>query len=445
MRTENNTLRRGVSLVAALAVIISLAGCAPADEEGASEAANIAGGPAEVENKTLTIGMNAGLVAFFEEYAEAFMAINEGWDITVSPVPGDQADYIQQLVTQNLSASMPDLIFNYDTLNQTLAGNNLVLDLTPYLEQEGGLSVDGFVPDFLNQYRAGDAITGLPVSADSGVLFYNRDVFAKYGVDELPQEDWTLEDFYRVAKEITDKAGGDAFGMVTPIGDSTAYFTWYPVLRAYGSEIYDSASNSFVFADEAGIEAWTELLRPYTEGFGTPYSPGTDVLALFQSGQAAMQVFARPVVPTFRDSLADDWDVQRLPAHNGNSTTGGGSYSISISSASPNPDGAWEFMSWFYATDGGMTVAAPNGVVPATVDGLANGEWKNDTNPVPANLVAVTDYAVANAVLPTPIPDAVQPAVVPALTKALERVLLQGVSVRDAYTAAQDELNALLD
>ncbi len=443
MRTENHALRRGTSLLAATAVVISLAACTPAGEGDLSGAANTAGGPAEVENKTVTIGMNSGLVPFFEEYAEAFMAVNEGWDITVSPVPDAQADYIQQLVTQNLSSSMPDLIFNYDTLNQTLAGNNLILDLVPYLEQEGGLSVDGFVPAFLNQYRVGDAITGLPVSADSGVLFYNRDVFAKYGVDELPEKDWTLEDLYRVAKQITDKAGGEAYGMVTPIGDSTAYFLWYPVLRAYGSEVYDPASNSFVFADEAGIEAWTELLRPYTEGFGTPY--GTDGIGTFQSGQAAMQVFARPLVPTFRDSLADDWDVERQPTHNGNSTTGGGSYSLSISSASANPDGAWAFMSWFYATDGGMTVAAPNGVVPATVDGLANGEWQNDTNPVPANLVAVTDYAVANAVLPTPIPDAVQPAVVPALKEALESVLLRGVSVRDAYTAAQDELNALLD
>ncbi len=441
MRYGSSGLRRGASLLATSAVVIGLAGCAPADEEVSG---GVSGGTTEVENKTLTIGMNSGLVPFFEEYAEAFIAENEGWDITVSPVPDAQPDYIQQLVTQNLSGSMPDLIFNYDTLNQTLAGNELVLDLTPYLEQDGGLSVDGFVPEFLNQYRVGDAITGLPVSADSGVLFYNRDVFARYGVDEFPEEDWTLEDLYRVAKEITDNAGGEAYGLVTPIGDSTAYFTWYPVLRAYGSEIYDPDSNSFVFANEAGIEAWTELLRPYTEGFGSPYSPGTDVLALFQSGQAAMQVFARPVVPTFREALADDWDVQRQPTYNGNSTTGGGSYSLSISSASPNPDGAWEFMSWFYSTDGGMAVAAPRGVVPATVDGLANGDWKNDTNPVPANLVAVTDYAVANAVLPTPIPDDVQPAVVPALREALERVVLQGVSVQDAYTAAQDELNALL-
>ena len=60
--------------------------------------------------------------------------------------------------------------------------------------------------------------------------------------------------------------------MITTIGDSTAYFTWYPVLRAYGSNVYDADSKKFVFADDAGIEAWTELLRPYTEGFGTPYS-----------------------------------------------------------------------------------------------------------------------------------------------------------------------------
>lgn len=432
MVTGKHLRSAAVVLATGILTMSALTACSTASEGGEGEG-----------NKTLTIGMNSGLVPQFEAYAADFIEQNPGWDITVSAVPDSQPEYIQQLVTQGLSGTTPDILFNYDTLNQTLAGNQLLLDLTPYFERGDGLNEEDFVPNFLGQYRVGDEITGIPVSADSGILFYNVSLFEKYGVD-VPSPDWTQEDMYDAARAITDASGGDSYGIITPIGDSTAYFTWYPVLRSFGSNVYDAESGRFVFADDAGIEAWTNLLLPYTEGFGTPYSQGEDRTALFNSGQGAMWIFARPAVATLRETMTDEWDVQQQPTSNGMSTTGGGSYSLSISANSENPDGAWEFMNWFYSTDGGMQAAVPNGVVPATVDGLENGAWKDDDNPVPSNLIPVTEYAVANAILPDAIPDDVQPKVVPALTEALEKVVLQGVSVEEAYSAAQDQLNALL-
>lgn len=433
MVTRKIGWKRASALGAAVAMALGLAACGTASEGGE-------GGGTEI-----TIGMNSGLVPAFEQYAEAFTAENPEYTVTVSAVPDAQPDYIQQLVTQGLSSTTPDIIFNYDTLNQTLANNQLLFDMAPWLEEgKDGLSADGFVPNFLDQYRVGEKITGMPVSADSGMLFYNEEVFKKYGVTELPSAEWTVEDLYRVAKEISDKAAGEAYGLGTPIGDSTAYFTFYPTIKAYGSNIYDPASKKFVFADDGGLKAWELLLAPYTESWGTPYANRQDGLKMFNSGQIAMIVNARPNVVTYRESLDGAWNVERVPTVNGKSATGGGSYSLSISDKSANKEGAWKFLSWFYSTDGGMKAAEPNGVVPATKDGLANGTWKDDTNPVPSNLITVTEYAVENAVLPDAIPDDVQPKVAPALTKALEQVILDGKSIEEAYTAAQDELNELL-
>lgn len=433
MVTSTFSWKKATAIGAASALTLSLAACGP-------------GGEGDAEGGTdITIGMNSGLVPAFEQYAEDFMAEFPEYTVTVSAVPDAQPDYIQQLVTQGLSATTPDIIFNYDTLNQTLASNKLLFDMGPWLKEgKGGLSADGFMANFLDQYRVGEQITGMPVSADSGMLFYNEEVFKKYGVTELPTSDWTVEDLYRVAEEISDKAGGEAYGLGTPIGDSTAYFTFYSTLKAFGSNIYDPESEKFVFADEGGLKAWELLLAPYLEEWGTPYAARQDGLKMFNSGQIAMVVGARPAVVTYRESLEGAWNVEQLPTVNGASATGGGSYSLSISDKSSNKEGAWKFLSWFYSTDGGMKSAEPNGVVPATKDGLANGTWKEDTNPVPSNLITVTEYAVENAILPDAIPDAVQPKVAPALTKALELVILDGKSIEEAYTAAQDELNGLL-
>lgn len=434
MVMNTKALTRATALALGVVTVGALSGCGASGESDG-----------EV-NKTITIGMNSGLVPSFEGYAEVFEKENPGWTVEVSPVPDSQPDYIQQLITQGLSSTTPDIIFNYDSLNQTLASNQLLFDMKPWLDEgKGGLSGDGFVENFLNQYRVGDTITGMPVSADSGMLFYNEELFEKYGIEERPSPDWDLDDMYRVSAQITDASGGDVYGIVTPIGDSTAYFLFYPTLRAYGGNLYDPETEQFVFAEDAGLEAWEELLRPYTEGFGTPYSMVLNKTAnLFESGQVAMIIDSRAQVVAYREALPEGLNVQQQPTINGESTTGGGSYSLSISSKSTNKEGAWEFLSWFYSTDGGMAAAEPNGVVPATTDGLENGTWKEDTNPVPAGLIPVTEYAVQNAILPDAIPDAVQPKVAPALTEALEQVVVQGKSIKEAYTAAQDELNGLL-
>ncbi len=393
----------------------------------------------------IPIGMNAGLVPSFTKYAAAFMKAYPKYKVTVKPVPDSQADYIQQLVTQGLSKTLPDIIFNYDGLNQTLNSNKLLFDMKPWLnEGKYGLKGSQFLPNFLAQYEVGDATTGIPVSADASVLFWNKTLFDKYGITDYPNNSWTYEHMYDVANQITQKAKGQTYGLAAPIGDGSGIFTYYPLLKAYGSNLYDPDTKKFVFANEGGIKAWTLALKPYTDKISPPFAIKAQPND-FESGLVAMKVNARPAVSQYRDSMTKyDWDVAQMPTANGKSSTGGGSYSMSISANSNNKEGAWQFLAWFFSNDGGLKEAEPNGVIPATKEGLTNGSWLQDTKKVPASLIPVTKYEVQAAILPNPVPDAVQPKMVPAIQKAIQQVLLQGVPIDKAFTEAQDSLNAEL-
>ncbi|MFD5598567.1 ABC transporter substrate-binding protein [Leucobacter sp. NPDC058333] len=396
----------------------------------------------------VVIGMNSGLVSQFEEYAKVYNATNPDSPVTIEAIPDGQDDYIQQLVTQGLSSTLPDIVFNYDSLNQTLVSNDLLFDLGPWLDEgKDGLEGDAFVPAFLDQYRAdgpAGATTGIPVSADSTMLFYNKTLFEKAGVTELPTEEWTYDDLYRVAAQITDAGKGAYWGLRSPAAAGGLLFVDYPILKAYGSTIYDPEAKKFVFANDKGLQAWETILAPYTEGWGSPYPTSNQDTNYFASGQVAMSLDTRPAVARYRTDLTDDWDVVNLPTINGNPTVGGGSYGLSISEKSDNKEGAWAFMAWFYSQDGGMKEAEPNGVIPASTEGLKNGSWLEDSNPVPANLIPATQYAVENAQLPNAVPNEAQTQLVPVLEKAAQEVLVGGKSIEDAYTAAEDELNALL-
>ena len=420
-----------VSVAAALSV--SLAAC--------SSSSNADTGTV---SKKVLIGMNSGLVPQFQRYAKAFESTHKGWTVTVKAVPDAQADYIQQLTTQGLSKTLPDIVFNYDTLNQTLNANHLLYNIKPWLDSgHDGLKGSAFVQQFLDQYRVGDTITGIPVSADTGIIAYNKTLFDKYGVT-APKAGWTYDDLYSDAKTITSKSGGDVYGITTPLGDGSALFTFYPVLKAFGSNLYDPATKKFTFANAQGIEAWKQVLAPYQDKIGTPYSLVTKSATFFQSNQSAMEILSTAGIAALRTTMKDDWDVVPMPTANGTQTTGGGSYSLSIASSSDNKEGAYQFMAWFYSTNGGLKAAQPDGVIPATTAGISKGTWLTEAPAKPASFVDTVKASVSNAILPNTIPDAVQPKVVPALQTALQQVVLKNVSVEKAYGDAQDQLNALL-
>ena len=431
MVNKKGLVRRIAALATVAVVATGLAACS------SSSGTDTAG-------KNILIGMNSGLVPQFERYAKDFEKTHKGFKVTVKAVPDVQADYIQQLVTQGLSKALPDIIFNYDTLNQTLNASHLLYDIKPWLDSgHDGLKGSSFESNFLDQYKVGNTITGIPVSADTGVVGVNETLFKKYNVP-LPTKDWSLDDMYKAAKQITDASAGSVYGLQTPIGDGSALFTFYPTLKAYGSNLYDPSTKKFIFANDSGIKAWTQLLAPYTQNFGSPYSLAQKGQNFFASGQVAMTTGSTAGVANWRATVKDDWDLLPFPTQNGKATTGGGSYSLSISAKSDNKEGAYQFMSWFYSTNGGMKAAQPDGVIPASKEGISNGAWLTEAPPVPKSFVDTVKYSVSKAVLPNTIPDAVQPKVVPALQDALQKVLLKGETVKQAYTEAQDQLNGLL-
>lgn len=441
MATTRKSASRLVAGSGAVVLAVSLAACSTGDDSSNGES-----DPSDVSGD-IRVGMIASLAPQFERYAEEFEAAYPDIDVTVEAVAESPADYIQQLATLNLSDSVPDVLFNTGGLNQTLDANGLLWDMTEWLEEgRSGLDSAEFTPNFLGLFQSESGrTTGLPVSADSGVVTYNVSQFEEYGVP-MPTEDWTYEEMYDAARQITEASNGDVYGIVTPLGVAETPFQWYPVLRAYGSDMYDEAAGEFVFANPAGIEAWTTLLEPYLDEFGVPYSalandPGKN---LFPSEQAAMEVASSARIAALREQMQSDWDVAPMPLIDGVRTTGGGAYSLSLSEKSDQKDAAWEFLAWFYSVDGGFEVAKDDGIIPATTDGIENGSWQQDPPPVPASFVPTVQVSIEDAILQKPYPAEVAPEVLPALQEAIQKVMLRDVAIDVAFTEAQDSLNALL-
>ncbi|MEE4540377.1 sugar ABC transporter substrate-binding protein [Streptomyces sp. V4-01] len=437
-RTAGRRRSRSWAAVAGTAALLALVSACGNSSSG--------GGAGSVEGSKITLSVQAGLVPQFKKYVAAYEAAYPNRKITVESLPDDATQYVQQLVTERLGNKLPDVLMNVDYAANQLADGNITLDVADRLK-EGKLGLKGssFLPQFLGQYRPvshPEEITGLPVSADSTTLFYNKTIFQKAGVTELPKATWTWDDLYRVGAEIQQKTGGRYAGLFPPLGIGDQAAVYNPVIRAYGGFVYDPKTKKSGIGEPAAVKAWTQLLKAY--GTAAPkYSANSAGLPKFEQGQTAMAFSVRATVPTQKETLKDDWDVQTMPKIDGNPTVGGGSYGLSISRASNHQDAAWAFLAWFYSQDGGMKLAQATGqVVPPTLEGVDNGAWRQLPAP-PQNEAAFAQDA-KDAYLPPALPGAAQKALTDSVIKAVQQVELQHKSVASAFGDAEKAVNQAL-
>jgi len=437
MKSRTTGLRLLAAAAVSATVIPLLAACANTGGTG---------GAGEVEGSSIVLTTVTGLEPQFQEYADAYMEEFPERKVEVRSTTDDAAEYAQGLATARLSGEVPDVFFNVDFLADTLAKNNVSLDLAPGIADGklGDLTIDDFLPQFVGQYRPldnPDQVTGLPVSADSVGLYYNKDAFAAAGIDEYPEADWTWDDMYRVAEEIQTASGGAIIGLGAPLGDGTAQIIYGPVIQAYGGYVYDPETGKSGIGQPEAIEAWTTLLEPYGTASGEYTATTDDPTLQFSSGSVAMAIASRGAVPGTKTAMGDaDWDVQVLPTIDGNSTAGGGSYGLSIAQTSENQDAAWAFLAWFYDTDAGMKLAQEvGGVIPPTEDGIDNGTWK-DVPPPPAS-IAIFGESARTAVLLTQMPGASASVMSEATKKATQQVLLEGRDIAEAFQEAETTVN----
>lgn len=444
MKSSGYKVGRVAIAVTATALLAALAGCSGG---GAGDKPSSGGG--DVDGSTITIGTFSPLASQFQAYADAYTKKFPKRTVKVVGVSEDFTKYQQILATERLSGTLPDIFFNVDFAADSIAASDIPLDLAANLKSaKDDLATDAFIPQFLDQYRPlsnPDEVLGLPVSADSTALVYNETLFDQAGVTEYPTDDWTWDDYFRVAQEIQEKSQGKIYGTVPPASDGSVSVAIDPILNAMGVTIYDSKSNKVDFTSDPAIEAWNDMLQFYGKGSAayttTAGDPGYD----FTSGKVAMGITSRANIAGFREALKSvDWDVAQIPTVNGKHPSGGGSYAMSVAQTTKNANAAWAFLAWFYEPHGGLAIAqteAGGGIIPPTVEGIESGEWKNVE--VPEHMAIFADSA-KGSFLTLQLPGDVGNTKSAATKEAFQEVLLNGADVKDAFQKAEDTVNQAL-
>ena len=179
---------------------------------------------------------------------------------------------------------LPDVFWMHSDYAQIYMENDVLLDLTSYIEKDG-VDLGVYYPDITAIYQSDGKTYALPKDHDTIALLYNKALFDEAGVD-YPTDDWTYEDMYEAAKTITEKTPDDTYGFAC--NTSNDQDGWYNYVYAYGGNIVN-AEKTYTAIDSAEGKAGLEMVRKLLT-VGTPQAvvaeSGTD--SLFQSGKVAM-------------------------------------------------------------------------------------------------------------------------------------------------------------
>ncbi|MCG0238735.1 MAG: extracellular solute-binding protein [Firmicutes bacterium] len=291
--------RLASTLVVALMVLGLLAGC------GGGQTGDQTGTPGSSGSDQVTITWwhiwQGEPEAKWQAIADAYMKEHPNVKIEINVFENEA--FKQKIATAMQSGDPPDLFQSWGggSLREYVKAG-LVKDITDELQKDGWLDslVNADLMSVDGRYY------GIPVNVGMVGFWYNKDLFAKAGIQEEPK---TWDEFLEVVKKL--KAAG-----ITPIalgaGEkwSAAFYWEYLALRLGGKDAFMKAytRNGGSFADPPFVEAGKKLkelidLLPFQDGFLSATVP--DEYTLMATENAAIQLMGHWAPYSIRDSSAD--------------------------------------------------------------------------------------------------------------------------------------------
>lgn len=399
---------------------------------------------------TLTITVLDFLEAPLKPVFEAYKAARPGVEIEYQVAPSHDAELIPLMMSRAMAGRLTDIVFLFDELAALYAEAGITADLRPYFASGGPVTEDYFAKPFLDQYLITEGpkqggYYGLPYGADTVVQFYNKKHFDEAGIS-YPTGDWTFEEMIDIAEELTIRDGSKTtrYGLAMQIPWQATYV---PGIAAWGGHILRD-DGTIDLTSEAAVKTFTMYWDEAKKGVIASYtqSPGGDIWTAFSSGLASMTQTVRALVPSFRASMTDDWDVAYTPTINGVHKTGMGSLALNAtpSGVATNSELVYDFLTWFYSEEGAMGILSSTYAIVPPVESLYDSPTWRDLPGPPSNTAVFSESIAFGVINPNTIPRAVQSVINKELRDAEDAVVLNGADPVAELQAAEAEVNKVL-
>lgn len=381
---------RTVAVTAIALTSLLVAGCGASDQDGGSTAGT----------QQITMWARDSEKNFINLLADAYNASQSAVEVTVSIIPA--GTYVQKLGTGVANGTGPDVA-------------SIDLIYTPYFASRGALKDitdradalpyrDGLSEAHLKEGEYDGRLYALPFTAEASVLYYNKTLFSRAGLDpEKPPT--TYEEMLDAATRVR-ALGGDVYGF-TFAGQCGGcnIFEFGPHIWASGGDVLSADGTTVLFDSSEVTDAltlWQSMWKADAIPPAAKTDDGSNMGTLFKSGNIGMV----PLGAFFSQEMAQidtfDWGITGIPGKDGSTASFAGGDNIAITSTSTHEDAAWDFIAWA-TSEAGQKVLADNSITPVRTDLFDTLYYPKDPNNVvfgEALLKGHTPYSVVeNAVI----------------------------------------------
>lgn len=289
-------MKRITALLLSALLALSLTACGqPASSTppapAPSEAAPTSSTPAEVSTEPVTLKfanyalLEAGYTEFWEGIATDFTAKYP--HITIEWVTAPYGEIVNQVINMAGGGDKVDLIFGEISWIPTLEDAGLTAPVDTILSPE---YLADFHPNVLEGHMVNGRAYGVPLYISPFVLYYNKDIFEKAGLDPN-QPPTTYDKMLAMAEKIAPLTSEDG-NKIYPFGQTTASVPisgsalTAMVYNFGGSVLTDDGALS---VDNAGFREAVEMLQLLDQkGYNPQNAKLKDLRNLFALGQLAM-------------------------------------------------------------------------------------------------------------------------------------------------------------
>lgn len=331
--------------------------------------------------------MNGDLEKSLTSLTEKFMAENPNIKVTLQ----NQSSYkdLQQKITATVASpkDLPTMTQAYPDWMFNPIKDNLVTDLTPYIENET-LKFDNYediLPSFREAAKIDGKIYGMPFNKSTEVLWYNKTLLDELGL-KAPT---TYDELVQVAKTIKEKKGIAGAGF-----DSLN--TYYTTFLKTEGKTFDS---SFDVTSEASAKALNYYLEGVKEGYFRIAGTDNYLSGPFGNGTVAMYVGSNAGENFVKQGVGDKFEVAAAPYPTSASLQQGTDlYVFSIATAEQKT-AAYMFLKFLTTKENQITWASETGYMPVRQSAIDSEEYKKSGSLIAPILSDATKNLYTNPVV----------------------------------------------
>lgn len=277
--------------------------------------------------------------------------------------PWDGGAYSENLFNAKMGGGDVDVSTWKLTSTPLYVNNDLLLDLTPYIDKWDKKSdIDDNIYNVMKQAGGDDSkIYVMPWNIQVLYVYYRPSIFKAAGIEDVPK---TYEEFLEDIKKCTMDTNGDGKTDVYGFGMRGAKGGQEP----WGSFIYGEGGSFEDLTSDASVQGMQDFIDVYKNGYAPESAPNdgfNEIIANFQSGLTAMTIHHTGSSAKMEEIFGDDVSAFAFPAGKGQWTSMGDTETVIFKSCE-HPDAAFEWVKYLAAGEGQKMWCEGTGNVPVS-------------------------------------------------------------------------------